>query len=220
MRRITAISPTKRRGGGFVVQVDDRTVATLSERSVAELRLVVDRAWDAELAEQVARAQKFDRAYEAALSRLNRRALSRRQLGDRLRQLGHDQAVVAQVLDRLEALHLLDDEVLGRELIRQTLAGDPAGPPLLRSKLMQRGLKGPLIDRLLSEAAPAPGGLVRGASALAQKKLPTLARLGPVARKRRLWALLARRGFDHDTIEAALQDLAELDQNTDPAAPW
>lgn len=213
MPQITAINPTKRKADRFAVRVDGRTVATLSGRSVAALRLAVDQNWDPDLAEQVDRAQAFDKAYDAALSRLNRRAMSRRQLHDKLRQLDHSQSVVDQVLDRLEELRLLDDEELGRELIRQTIASRPAGPRLLRSKLQQRGFPAALIDRLLETELPSTADSVRGAAALAQQKLRTMSRLDPLARKRRLWGMLARRGFDADTIEAALRDLTGLEED-------
>ena len=208
---ITAISPIKRKAGGFAVKVDGRVAATLRESSVVELRLEVGRAWDEHLAEQVARAQAFDKAFDAALGRLNRRAMSRRQLKDRLKGLGHEEAIAERVLDRLADLGFLDDEAFGRELIRQTLNAGPASPRLLQSKLAQRGLEGDLIDRLVAEQAPSAAQAAQGAAAFARKKLATLARLDPLARKRRLWGMLARRGFDHDTIETALRDMDDLD---------
>ena len=211
MQRITAITPAKRKAGRFVVKVDGRAVATLRERSVADLSLAVGQLWDERLAADVARAVAFDKAYDAAATRLNRRAMSRRQLHDKLRQLGHEQETVDQVLDRLESLRLVDDEALGRELIRQIAESKPAGAPLLRSKLMQRGLDRQLIDRLLDELAPTPEQATEGAAELARKKWRTMANLDPRTRKRRLWSMLARRGFDSDTIQAAMADLDGLD---------
>src|SRR5258705_210024 len=53
--------------------------------------------------------------------------------------------------------------------------------------------------------------MVGEARRLAEKKLRSagLQRCDPVARKRRLWGALARRGFDFDTIEAAMKGLDE-----------
>ena len=39
--------------------------------------------------------------------------------------------------------------------------------------------------------------------------------LDPRTRKRRLWSMLARRGFDSDTIQDALADLNGLDETDD-----
>ena len=211
MARITALSPVRGRGDGVVVKVDGRKVATVGQRSVAELRLEVDREWDGALAERVAAAETFDRAYADALRRLNRRALSRGRLQGRLVQAGHGGQVVDRVLDRLEALKLLDDEALGLELIRQTQAAKPAGPRLLRAKLRQQGLADALVDRLLRETAPDAGQAVRDAGELAASKARSMARLDPAVRRRRLWGALARRGFDADTIEAALQEVREVE---------
>ena len=215
MQRITAIVSAKRKPGRYVVKVDGRAVATLRERSVADLGLAVDQLWDERLATDVARAAAFDKAYGDAATRLNRRAMSRRQLHDKLRQLGHDRETVDQVMDKLESLRLVDDEALGRELIRQIADARPAGAPLLRSKLMQRGLDHELIDRLLDELAPTSEQAAEGAAELARKKLRTMTRLDPNTRKRRLWSMLARRGFDSDTIQAAMADLDGLDEMDD-----
>jgi len=75
--------------------------------------------------------------------------------------------------------------------------------------LTQRGLDRALIDRLLDADRPRPEDAVQGAADLARKTLRTLGRFDPPTRKRRLWAMLARRGFDTDTIEAALRSVED-----------
>ena len=76
---------------------------------------------------------------------------------------------------------------------------------------MQRGLDHELIDRLLDELAPTSEQAAEGTAELARKKLRTMTRLDPNTRKRRLWSMLARRGFDSDTIRSALADLNGLE---------
>lgn len=166
---ITALSPTKRDPGRLTIKVAGRAVATMQAKRIAELGLEIGMPWTDALAEQVAHAAAFDKAMRAAMNRLNRRAMSRSQLRRKLtdRKLELDVAAVDAALDRLEELDLIDDEAFGRALIAEILRGRPAGPMLLRQKLMQRGLERNLIDRLIAENEPSEEAAIEGAVKLA-----------------------------------------------------
>ena len=148
----------------------------------------------------------YDQAMRSALAKLGRRALSRRQLLDKLEQDGFDVELCRQVLDRLVELGLIDDEALGRFLISQLCRRQPAGPRLIESKLLQHGVDPQVVTRLV-EAHSQPGDTLEQASELLRRQWPTMAKLDDGKRRRKLWALLARRGYDADTIEAAMGQL-------------
>ena len=94
----------------------------------------------------------YDKAMRDAMRRLARRAMSRGQVRDKLRTLGHGAAVIDRVLARLDELELIDDAAFGRMLIDETRRARPAGPRLLQQKLRQKGLDPELIGRLIDEA--------------------------------------------------------------------
>lgn len=204
MDQITALTPTKRDPSRITVKVDGRAVGTIARARIEELGLRVAMTWDAALAQRVEQAVAVDKAMRDALTRLSRRMLSSGDLRRKLRQRDHDAGVIDETIERLTALELLDDDAFGRALIRETLQRKPAGPKLLRSKLMQKGLQRDLIDRLLSELAPTGEDAVAGAVELIEKKLRTMANLDDQTRKRRLWGMLARRGFEPDVITQAM----------------
>jgi regulatory protein len=103
---------------------------------------------------------------------------------------------------------VLDDEALGGALIRAANARRPAGPRLLRAKLHQRGIPQATVDRLLAAADADPADATARALELARKKHRSLdPQLPPATRARRLWGLLARRGFEPETIRDALNQL-------------
>ena len=207
MRTITAITPTKDPGRASI-KVDRRRVATLRDSLIADLGLTVGEVWDDDLASRVAEAQQYDKALRDAMNRLNRRALSTTQLADALRRTGFSETITQRALDRLSELNVLDDESLGRALIEEILARKPAGPRLLRQKLMQRGLDRNLADRLADEAGHERDEVAEAAT-LAAGRLETMRSLDEATRRRRLWSMLGRRGFDPETIEAALARLDE-----------
>lgn len=208
--KITSIRPTARNPQRATVRVGRRVVATLAMQRIEALGLAVGETWDEGLAERVAEAATEDQAMRKAMNRLNRRAMSRRDLDRKLRDLDFDEHVRQKVLDRLTELGYLDDEAFGRALIRETQRARAAGPRLLRQKLFQKGLDRTLIDRLLREARDAgEQDDAERATALARQRLAQMQRLDPATRQRRLYGLLARRGFETDAIDAAMQAIRD-----------
>lgn len=209
---ITAFAAVRRDPRRARVKVGRQVVATLPWEQIAALGLKVGRLWDDELAARAAQAAAADAAYVKAMKILDRRAVSRRELARKLAQSGHASAAIEQAADRLARAGVLDDRAYGRAVLRDLCHGKAAGPRLMRARLMRKGLAGPLIDELVREA-DAGRDAVDEARALAQKKLRTasMQRLDPPARKRRLWGLLARRGFDAEVIEAALRRVLGCD---------
>lgn len=185
-----------------------KVVATIPQSKAVELGIEVGQAFDTGLAERLAQAAVFDKALRQAMNRLNRRAMSRRDLDKKLAGLDYEQPVRDAVLDRLEEKGYLDDEAFGRALIDSTLRRKPAGPQLLRQKLYQKGIDRSLIEKLVSDATDAQD-LAPGAVELARKRLKSLTRYDIDTRKRRLYGLLARRGFNPDTISSVMAELAD-----------
>ncbi|GAB4109474.1 MAG: hypothetical protein Kow00105_18190 [Phycisphaeraceae bacterium] len=219
MSEITSIKPTQRNPARVTVRVGRKVVATLPLYKVNELNLHVGLPWDAALEQRVSEAVRFDKALRQAMTRLNRRAMSRRDLDRKLRDLGHDETLRARVLDHLAGLNLLDDEAYARALIEATCRRKPAGPQLLRQKLYKKGINRSLIEKLVSEATDGQD-LSPGAVELARKKLRTMQRLDLPTRKRRLFGLLARRGFNPDTISSVMAELAdELEAGCETESP-
>lgn len=206
--RITAIVPTARNPQRASVRVGRKVVATLAMQRIDALGLTVGQAWDEALAAKVAAAAEEDKAMRKALNRLNRRAMSRRDLDRKLRELEFAEATREQVLDRLTELGYLDDEAFGRALIRETQRGKAAGPRLLQQKLFQKGLDRALIDRLITETR-GEHDEAEQAVALARQRLRQMRRLDAATRRRRLYGLLARRGFEGETIDAAMEAVRE-----------
>lgn len=210
--KITAIVPTKRDPGRAMIKVGGKVVATLAAKLIAELALQVGQPWDDALARRVEQAARYDKAMRQAMQRLNRRPYSRRNLDNKLRDLGHEPPVRQDVLDRLESLNLLDDAAYGRALIREIQRSKPAGPRLLQQKLYAKGLDARLITQLLAEQADQPdaeSSTRDKARALLARKAKAMQQLDAATRQRRLFGLLTRRGFDPDTSRQLLEELQD-----------
>ncbi len=189
--------------------------------AVSELGLVAGREWSASLAGRVAAAQAEDRVLRDALRRLNRRAVARGVLRQRLVDAGHEAARVDRALDALAGRGLLSDEALARTLIEQWQRNRPAGEPLVRHKLLERGLDERLVDRVLAQRRDAadaasqqsaddedaPASDLTLARRAGEKKARALRRHPPDVQRRRLWGHLQRRGFDGEITQWVVDEL-------------
>jgi regulatory protein len=154
------------------------------------------------------------RVRDVAVKALERRALSRRELVDRVVGKGHDPAVVETVADELTRLGWLDDAAFARSLCEELTRKEPAAEPLLRQKLAARGIDEATAGAAVQETLDGVD-LEAAAEAAARRRLTTLARLTPEAALRRTAAALARRGFDEDLVASVVERLArEADVDT------
>ncbi len=202
MERITAISHSRSDPTRRIIKVDGKSVATLSRQQVEALRLELDLAWTETLSQRVEDAAAFDGAMKKALKLINRKPLSEAQLTARLREEGIDDELIGRALVRLRGIGAVDDEALGGQLIDELIRNKSAGPRLLRQKLRERGLGKKLIDKLVSEHSASSS--FEDALHLAKQRLVRLRRVPPPSRGRKLAGLLARRGYDEETVERVI----------------
>jgi len=149
-------------------------------------------------------------AYETALTWLDVRARTTREMSQRLARRGFDPDAIARVIERLTAAGLLDDAAYGRQFTRAKLARGAAAPSRVEYDLVRRGLDRQAAamavrDIVAEEAIDIPTVL----EDLVRRRARALGRLDAATRRRRLFAYLARRGFDSEAIGAALNRLVE-----------
>ena len=155
-----------------------------------------------------ARAEDPAAAREAALRLLERTRRTRSDLARRLRDKGYAAPVVEQVLERLAGVGLVDDVEYARAYLEQRLRRRTAGWRRLEQDLRARGISSDDVATARARLEEREGHEddAAGARRVIAQAAKRYARLDPETRRRRLYALLARRGFDGDVIEAALRE--------------
>lgn len=143
----------------------------------------------------------IDEAHQSALDLLSRREHSRRELARKLRRKGHGRDDIEGALVRLEAAGLLSDARYARLFVSDRLAVNPQGARRLVRGLREKGVQVDVAAQAVEEIYTERGHTDRElAESLARKRLPLLASLDGVTRKRRLAGYLARRGFGGDVV--------------------
>jgi len=144
---------------------------------------------------------------EAALKLLERTRRTRRDLERRLKEKDFDATTIASTLDRLAELKLLDDVEYARAWLAGRWGRRPSGWRRLVQELRTKGVSE--ADALqaresLAERGSAPDEVESAAKLVAQARR-RYASLEPHVQRQRLYALLARRGYDGDVIRRALE---------------
>jgi regulatory protein len=153
------------------------------------------------------RAASAEAAHAVALRLLTTRARTRAELRRRLEERGFTAAAVAETLDRLEQVGLVDDEALA-ETVAEGRAAQGLDAPAIAVELRDRGVDPAVAERAAQAAVPAESRADR-CRRVAQARLAQLHGLPPATQLRRLASYLARRGYPAELAEAVARELVE-----------
>lgn len=154
------------------------------------------------------RAGDVEACREAALRLLERMRRTRQGLARKLKERGFEGVTIDAVLERLAGVGLVDDAEYVRAFLRERWGRRSAGWRRLEMDLRARGVGAEDIaqGRARLEAESGAADEVAAAARVVAQVARRYAALEPRVRRQRLWALLARRGFDGDVIEQALKE--------------
>jgi regulatory protein len=147
--------------------------------------------------------------HAAALRLLTTRARTGAELRQRLEDRGFEAAAVAETLDRLERVGLVDDTALA-ETVAEGRAERGLDAPAIAAELRDRGVDPALAERAAAAAVPAENRADR-CRQVAEARLAQLAGLPAPTQLRRLASYLGRRGYPPDLAETVARDLIPLD---------
>lgn len=152
--------------------------------------------------------------YERALDMLEARPRGAEELRRLLVRKGEPPTAVADTIERLTRAGLLDDAAYARQVARTKALGAGMSRRRIQQELSRRGvareISGDAIDAVFEDESVDEEKLIERAAA---KKLRTLATLDDQTRRRRLYAFLARRGFDADDIGRVIGALLTPDDS-------
>jgi regulatory protein len=142
---------------------------------------------------------------------LARAPRSARDLRRRLLLKGEPESDVDAAVERLAAAGLLDDAAYARAFVRSKISSQGFSRRRLQQELAKRGVARDISDAAIAEVLH-DDDVDEGANIerVARKKLRTLRGLDEETQRRRLYAYLARRGYDVDGVRAVVANLKRL----------
>jgi regulatory protein len=215
MSVISGIVPALRRPGRFEILIDGTTSATLSLDAIERLQLSVGRDV-AGLEERIALEAAQLAVYDRALNLLAVRARSAAELARALVRIGGDRPMVDCAIARLQEQGLLDDAAFAQSFTRAKVLGANQSRRRVQQHLARKGVARDVSDAAIKVVFEDEGIDQREmVERAARKKLRSLSKLEPAVQKRRLYAYLARRGFDAEYIRAAMEMLPRRSEKDD-----
>ncbi len=140
---------------------------------------------------------------------LAQRDLTRAELTERLLQRRHSPAAVDAALLELEELGIVDDHRVATQFIERRMQEDAPTRAILETELLERGVEISVAKAVLDETVAVRD---EGAEALdlardrVRRSKPDLK---PEVIRRRVYAFLAKRGYDEDTCRHAVETAAD-----------
>ncbi len=194
MATITALTKQKRNPNRVNVYLDGEFAFGLAAFTAVSLR-VGQNLTEAEI-EKLQIADLQETAKQAAIRFIEQRPRSTAEVRRKLRQKGFDKAVIDHVIERLQAVELLDDLAFARYWVEQRETFKPRSRMALRQELQQKGVSRAIIDEAI-----APVDELASARRLAQKQAPRWQNLEEEAFQAKMAGYLRRRGFSYDVIK-------------------
>jgi SOS response regulatory protein OraA/RecX len=151
--------------------------------------------------ETLRREEALEDAYRAALSLLERKARTSRELFDALKRKGYEADIIRSCVDRLFARRMLDDSAYARRFAEQRAVSQRKGRRLIRQELLQRGIAKADAEQALEQLDE--NAEKEAALALARKKWPQT-KGDRRERKMKLAAYLMRRGYPNRIVRSAV----------------
>ena len=142
---------------------------------------------------------------DAALKYLTNAPRTVREVERRLDELEFGEVEVADVVDRLEELGLLNDESYCKDFVASRLRTKPVSRRHLHEQLRGHEAREEAIEEALAQVDAETEA--NNARLVAEKYLRQFEALKPEEQKDRLFKRLLARGFDYDCVRGAIEAL-------------
>jgi regulatory protein len=205
MPTITQITEQKRRKNRRSVYLDGKFAFGCNLNVVAKFRLREGLVLSAEQLTQIEQGELRQECFDKAIKCLERRLHSRSELNTKLRKFDYPAAIIGSVLDQLQEMNYVNDQRFAETRAELSARYKHHGSNRARVELAKKGVDRETARRAI-EVVYESHDTAADARALAVKKMRSLSRLAPAVAKRRLYGLLLRRGFDHDTIKPVVEE--------------
>ena len=192
--KVTALKYQKKRRDRVSIYLDGRFAFGVPEIVAARLK-VGQSLSDAEI-EALREHGSVEEAYNRALDYLSFRPRSQAEIVAYLQRHDTPDIQVEEVVERLKAAGLVDDQAFAQFWVENREQFRPRGPRALRYELQRKGINQEAIGLALEGVDPSAG-----AYQAAARKAQQLSHMDWPEFSRKLVDYLARRGFDYDVAK-------------------
>jgi regulatory protein len=213
---VSAVEPQKKKKDRYNVYVDGDYVASLGAQALVTFNIREGAAIDLNTLKEAVSVDNAQYAFDSAADLISHKMRTRSELKGRLIERGIDEAAVDDAMDKLASYGYVDDAAFAKEYVRSAVVSGRWGRKAVAYRLKEKGLEKSVIEQALNEYTQ------EDEKEIARKQFEAAAgRLkGVEARKQRqkIYAGLARHGFDYSVISELLTGASEDVDGVDTGA--
>ena len=210
MGKITALTRQKRNPDRINVYLDDEFAFGLAAITAVSLR--VGQTLTAVQIDSLQASDQEEKAKNIAIGFIEYRPRSLNETRRHLKKKAYPEAVIERVLERLQAVELLNDAQFARYWVEQRETFKPRSKMALQHELRQKGISRELIEEAVEEVDE-----LAAAQKAAQSKAQRWHSLPWQEFRKKLGGFLQRRGFSYAVIREVTETLwQELSADDEP----
>ncbi len=203
MGRITDIKPQQRDKSRRSIFVDGEYCCGVGDIVIAQKRIKIGQEISVAELKELVREEEERSAFDRALTYLTYRALAtRKELTKYLTDKGFETEVISVTLSKLERYRYVDDAAFGRQWVDERSRQVNRGVRMIRQELKQKGLSEEEVAAAMDRVDPELE--LEKAIKLAEKYARRCEGESAFKRRGRIGQALARRGYEWDVIEQAV----------------
>jgi regulatory protein len=149
----------------------------------------------------------YQKYLESAVHFLSYRARSEKEVRDNLTKKKASSEMVERVISWLKEQRFLNDADFARQWVESRARSKPKSMRLIKMELRQKGVSQDIIDTVVSDPETQVGSDRDRARKITQKKYPKYKNLPRQEIYQKLGGVLARNGFDWDTIKSSIDEV-------------
>jgi len=157
-------------------------------------------AIDAETFEMLKSNSEVSKGKEHGLRLLSYRARSEKELRQRIRQKGMNNAASESIIRDFKRMKLIDDEDFAKRFVHDLISRKPSGEFLVRSELLRKGVHEEIIDKVMAETF-SENEPVKLAQTCMRQWLSRHPRTTGKEKRYKITRFLFQRGFSQSVIE-------------------
>lgn len=201
MATITALKTQKRNPNRINVYLDGEFAFGLSR--LVGAWLTIGQELSDEKIRQLKSQDEGEVALQKAMHYLEYRSRTQQEVSRKLTDLGYEEEVVSEVIDRLKKNQLLSDDEFAKRWVENRTALKPRGHRLMAMELRQKGVGETDIESALSDA-PDDEELAYQAM---KHRFHRYAQMTYDDYQKKASAYLGRKGFSYDVISSVLRQV-------------
>lgn len=206
------------KSGKIEIVAGGRLVGSLSASSITALNIRAGDVLTEDTLRRIEHRMSLERAYKAAGDALARRMMTSTELREKLERRGFDPEIVEETVAALTKQGIVNNAEVAREIVRQAVSHAGAGLAFIESKLAAKGVDAETARKIIEDQQ---AGAMGSAEDTARRRAQSFPQgLSTQVKARRLYAYLARRGFEErESTEAVRRVLGAALDSSDPSEP-